>query len=104
MGFLLSAFLIGIGSGILMPAFQTMVNNIVTFERRGAANATISTAFDLGIGMGALALGLLSEWIGLANMYLSCTILLAAGLVFYLLFVHQFYLEKKSLIEPVLCS
>ena len=100
-GFLLSAFLIGIGSGILMPTFQTMVNNIVTVERRGAANATISTAFDLGIGMGALLLGLLSEWTGLAHMYLSCTILLAAGLVFYFMFVHKFYLEKKSLIKII---
>jgi len=98
-GFLLSAFLIGLGSGILMPTFQTMVNNIVTSERRGAANATISTAFDLGIGMGALVLGLLSEGIGLANMYLFCTILLAGGLAFYFLFVHSVYLKKKSMIQ-----
>jgi MFS family permease len=98
-GFLLSAFLIGLGSGILMPTFTTMVNNIVTSERRGAANATISTAFDLGIGMGALVLGLLSEGIGLANMYLFCTILLTGGLAFYLLFVHKYYLAKKSMIR-----
>lgn len=97
-GFLLSAFLIGLGGGILMPTFQTMVNNIVPGERRGAANATIFTAFDLGIGMGALVLGLLSESIGLAYMYLFCTIILSAGLAFYFLFVHSVYLKKTLMI------
>jgi len=94
-GFLISAFFIGIGSGILMPTIQTMVNNMVGITRRGAANATISTAFDLGIGMGSLLLGFLSEIIGLANMYLSCTILLLGGLAFYLLYVNRFYNFKR---------
>jgi MFS family permease len=85
--FLFSAFLIGIGSGILMPTAQTMVNNIVGIDRRGAANATITTAFDLGIGMGALLLGFLADRIGFAGMYLSCTLLLAAGLIIFLAWV-----------------
>lgn len=91
--FLLSAFLIGMGSGILMPSVQTMVNNVVGIERRGAANATITTAFDLGIGMGSLFLGFLSELIGLAGMYLSCTLVLAAALIFFITYVHDYYVQ-----------
>ena len=91
--FLLSAFLIGMGSGILMPSLQTMVNNVVGMERRGAANATITTAFDLGIGMGSLSLGFLSELIGLAGMYLSCTIVLAAALIYFVTHVHDYYVR-----------
>jgi len=95
-GFLISAFFIGLGSEILMPTLQTMVNNMVDINRRGAANATISTAFDLGIGMGSLLLGIFSEIVGLANMYLSCIILLLAGLAFYLVYVDRFYNIKRD--------
>lgn len=91
--FLFSAFLIGIGSGILMPTVQAMVNNVVGIDRRGAANATITTAFDLGIGLGALLLGFLADYIGYAGMYLSCTVLLAVGLGYYLSYVHGYYLN-----------
>jgi predicted MFS family arabinose efflux permease len=100
-GFLVSAFLIGIGCGILMPTLVTMVNNMVTLERRGAANATISTAFDLGIGLGALFLGMLSEWIGLSNMYLFCTIILAGGLIYYFAFADKFYRLKSAMIKTI---
>ena len=91
--FLFSAFLIGIGSGILMPTIQAMVNNVVGVDRRGAANATITTAFDLGIGLGALLLGFLADRIGFAGMYLCCTLLLAAGLGYFLVYVHQYYIR-----------
>jgi MFS family permease len=91
--FLFSAFLIGIGSGILMPTVQAMVNNVVGVDRRGAANATITTAFDLGIGLGSLLLGFLADYIGFAGMYLSCTVLLAVGLGYYLSYVHGYYLN-----------
>ena len=95
-GFLTSAFLIGMGSGILMPTMTTMVNNMIGIERRGAANATISTAFDLGIGMGSLLLGVLSEAIGLKNMYLSCSLILFSGFLFYILFVNRFYQQRRT--------
>lgn len=98
LGFLIAAFFIGVGSGILMPTMQTMVNNMVGIDRRGAANATISTSFDLGIGMGSLLLGFLAEAIGLTNMYLSCTILLTGGLAFYLLYVNRFYNVKRLIL------
>jgi MFS family permease len=95
-GFLLSAFLIGMGSGILMPTMTTMVNNMVGIERRGAANATISTAFDLGIGMGSLFLGVLSEAIGLRPMYFSCTLILLSGFLLWIFYVNRFYQEKRT--------
>lgn len=99
MGFLLAAGMIGVGSGIMMPTLQTMVNNIVTIRRRGAANATLITAFDLGIGLGSLGMGYLSEWIGFDGMYLVCMGITVLALIHYFWKVRGFYAtyECKSL-------
>ena len=90
-GFLAAAMLIGLGVGILMPTLQTMVNNVVTVYRRGAANATLITAFDLGIGSGSLVLGYLTEWIGFHWMFLVCMTIQILALIYYLLHVRGFY-------------
>lgn len=90
-GFLIAAGLIGLGVGIMMPTMQTMVNNVVSVRRRGAANATLITAFDLGIGLGSLGLGYLSEWIGFDGMYLVCTGITVIAMTHYFWKVRGFY-------------
>jgi len=90
-GFLVAAWLIGFGVGILMPTLQTMVNNLVTVYRRGAANATLTTAWDLGIGLGSLGLGYLSDVIGFDGMFLVCMMILVVALIHYLVHVRRFY-------------
>jgi MFS family permease len=97
-GYYTSAFFIGLGIGIIMPTLQTMANNVVEKNRRGAANATIITAFDLGIGMGSVILGFLGEKISLANTYLSCTLILAFTFAFFILKGYSFY-EKHRIID-----
>jgi len=90
-GFLIAAGMIGVGVGIMMPTLQTMANNVVSVRRRGAANATLITAFDLGIGMGSLGLGFLSEEIGFDGMYLVCMALTIIAMIYYFLHVRGFY-------------
>lgn len=80
-GFLSSAFLLGLGMGVLTPSLQTMAVNLVPAERRGAANGTLFSAFDLGIGFGSSALGALAQSSGsYGTMYLAAAgaVLLAA--------------------------
>lgn len=93
-GFLIAAGLIGLSVGIMMPTLQTMVNNVVTVRRRGAANATLITAFDLGIGLGSLGLGYLSERIGFDGMYLVCMGITVIAMLHYFWQVKGFY-EKN---------
>ncbi len=82
--FILSAVAMGVGFGIVHPTAIAMAINKVKPFRRGAANATVFSAFDLGIGLGSILLGLLSKAIGLAGMYLSCGILILIPLwIFY---------------------
>lgn len=90
-GFYSSAFFIGLGTGILMPTLMAMANNVVDKHRRGAANATVITAFDLGIGLGSILLGFLSERITLGYTYLSCTLILAFAFVYFLWKGYSFY-------------
>jgi MFS family permease len=98
-GFYSAAFLAGLGTGILMPTLMAMANNVVDKHRRGAANATIITAFDLGIGLGSVWLGFLSERTTLGNTYLSCTLILAFAFVYFLWKGYSFY-ENHRIKEP----
>jgi MFS family permease len=90
-GYYSSAFFIGLGTGILMPTLMAMANNVVDKTRRGAANATVITAFDLGIGLGSILLGFLSERITLGYTYLSCTLILAVALLYFIWRGYSYY-------------
>jgi len=83
-GFFLSAFLLGIGFGITFPTFQAMINHTVAIHQRGAANSTFFTAVDLGIGLGAVITGLLSDYISLSATFLICALItVIASLLFF---------------------
>lgn len=82
-GFILSGLCLGIGFGIVQPTTLALAINRVEPLRRGAANGTIFTAFDLGVGLGSILLGLLSEYAGLAAMYLVCALLVIIPLVLF---------------------
>jgi MFS family permease len=94
-GFPLSAFLMGLGGGVLFPTFQAMVNNLVKPNRRGAANSTLFTILDLGIGTGMLLTGFLAGNIGLTNAFLGFGVLNAIALVLFLTYAYKHYRSYK---------
>ncbi len=61
LGVLVSAVLYGIGFGTAHPVLHAATIRIARAARRGAANASVSTATDLGIGLGAMTLGWVSQ-------------------------------------------
>lgn len=83
--FVVSAVAMGVGFGIIHPTAIAMAINRVQPFRRGAANGTIFSAFDLGIGLGSILLGLLSKYIGLSYMYLTCAGISLIPLVWFYL-------------------
>lgn len=93
-GFYLSALLLGLGVGIAMPGFQTMVVKLVPRERRGAANSTLFTAIDLGIGIGMISIGQIGKWAGLEFAFLLCVFVCLTGLLYYLAFTDRYYRRK----------
>lgn len=96
--FYLSSILLGFGAGVMMPTFQAMANNMVDKYSRGAANATVITAFDLGIGGGSIIVGLLSDWFSISFSYIICSIIMIFAFVIFKFKVIRTY-EKNRLIE-----
>ena len=63
-GYLASAFIIGFGQGHFYPAMQTIFINMTGHERRGTANSTILTSWDVGSGVGIILGGVVTELLG----------------------------------------
>ena len=82
-GFVISAFFIGIGYGTLLPALQTIYINMAPASKRGTANSTYLTGFDLGIGIGMLTGASIASRYGFENMYLLTSFLCFLGLLLY---------------------
>lgn len=80
-----SAFLIGIGYGTLFPSLQTIYINMAPSSKRGTANSTYLTGFDLGIGIGMLMGAFIADRFGFSNMFL-----LTAAASFLALIVYWF--------------
>jgi predicted MFS family arabinose efflux permease len=91
---MVSGFLLGLGSGIVFPTFQAMVNNLVPPQRRGAANSTLFSGLDLGIGLGMLFTGYLAHSIGLPHTYLIYGAVNLAALLYFLSVSLRHYQKK----------
>ncbi len=96
-GYLISAFLIGLGHGILFPTFQAMINNLVSAQQRGAANSTFFTALDCGIGIGSVAFGFLSHYFDLTFAFYCNSAIALISLVLYYILVKRHYFTNKLL-------
>lgn len=83
----ISAMFFGAGFGSVQPALQAWTINRVPANRRGAANATFFSAFDLGIGLGAVILGLLARVTTYGMMYRLSIILFVLFIVSYLYYL-----------------
>lgn len=81
--FCISAFLIGLGYGTLFPALQTIYINMAPHSKRGTANSTYLTGFDLGIGIGMMFGAYLGDKYSFSTMYLITASLCSVGLVIY---------------------
>jgi predicted MFS family arabinose efflux permease len=98
-GYFIAAAMLGFGGGVIMPSFHAMVNNMVEPRHRGAANSTLFSALDLGIGGGMVVTGLLADAIGISNAFLACAGLCLVAMVYYFSYVHPHYLRHKLAIS-----
>lgn len=87
--FLIAGFIYGIGFGAVQPSLQAMALRHAAPTRRGAANATFFTGFDLGIGAGSMVWGAVAQQIGYSAMYLAATTPAVIALAAYWLLVNR---------------
>lgn len=91
----ISAFMIGIGYGTLFPALQSIYINMAPASKRGTANSTYLTGFDLGIGMGMLLGAYIAEISGFSNMFLITGGLCLVSVLIYQLNSRKVYDKNK---------
>lgn len=83
LGLIVSAMFFGITFGSIQPSLQAWLIQRAEPRRRGAANATFFSAFDLGIGGGAMILGAIAGMTSYATMYRFTSIVFVIFLIVY---------------------
>ena len=94
--YFISAIIIGFGNGVIFPTFQSMVNNLADSSHRGAANSTLYTAVDLGIGLGMVMAGLIAQKVSLSAIFWISTLVCVAGILFFRLVVLEYYERRYT--------
>ncbi len=94
-GYYISALLVGLGNGLIWPAFQNMILALAQNHERGTANSTILTSWDLGLGLGIFLGGTISENFGYTSTFWVTVAIHALGLFIFLLGSRKFFLQRK---------
>lgn len=82
-GIIASAVLYGIGFGSAQPALQAANLRLAPPDKKGVANAAFMTAFDLGIGLGSISLGLVSQHAEHAVLFVVCAMSVAVSALIF---------------------
>ena len=91
---LVSAVLYGIGFGSVQPALQAVTIRLARPDRIGVANASLSTANDLGIGLGAIMLGWVSQFTSYKVLFMVSAVSVAFSLLLFTFLVKRLLKDK----------
>ena len=94
-GFFGCAIILGLGNGHMFPAVQTMFVNLAPNNRRGTANSSMLTSWDLGIGAGVVIGGIASELSGYSAAFWIAAIINIVGVLFFFTYVRRTYNKNK---------
>ena len=93
--FYASALLIGLGNGRMYPAFLNMFISVARHDQRGTANSSILTSWDVGMGLGILLGGVLSQYLGYSAAFWFTAASQATGTLLILLFTRSFFHRRR---------
>ncbi|MCR4921077.1 MAG: MFS transporter, partial [Bacteroidaceae bacterium] len=94
-GYYGAALIIGLGNGHMFPAFQTMFINLAPNSLRGTANGTLLTAWELGVGLGIIVGGVVTEYTSYHAAFWIAWAVNAAGVAFYFAYVKGHFNSHK---------
>lgn len=87
--FLAAAVFYGIGYGAVQPTLNALVISACAPSKRSAANSTFFSALDLGIGLGAMAWGFVSQALGYPAIFIGCIAFMFLAIIAYLLVLRK---------------
>ena len=94
-GFFGCAVILGLGNGHMFPAVQTMFVNLAPNNRRGTANSSMLTSWDVGIGLGVVVGGVVTELYSYYAAFWVASIVNFCGVLFYFAHVRGSYLRNR---------
>ncbi|RKN62896.1 MFS transporter [Paenibacillus ginsengarvi] len=95
-GVLTAAVLYGLGFGSAQPAMQAANLRLVAPDKRGVATASFLTAFDLGIGLGAIVLGWVTMYASYEVLFVVCAGSVAVSALVFTAFARRKLAERKA--------
>ena len=93
--FFLTALGLGIGFGIMFPAYNTLFVNLAPNNQRGTATSTYLTSWDVGIGIGMLTGGYIAHISTFDKAYLFGACLTVVSMIYFNLSVAPHYHKHK---------
>jgi len=81
---LIAAAIYGLGFGTVQPALQAWAVDKAPEYRKGMANATFFSFFDLGVGVGAMIFGWIAQQLGYSFIYLLAALSVIISLSLYI--------------------
>lgn len=94
---LIAAGIYGLGFGSVQPALQAWAVDKAPGNRKGMANATFFSFFDLGVGLGAMTFGQLASLYGYGSIYKTAAISVLLSMILY---IYLFIRAKKRHLTP----
>jgi MFS family permease len=90
------ALVMGIGYGLLFPAYNTLFVNLAPNNRRATASSTYMTSWDIGIGLGLVSGGWLADsGGGLSLAYLAGGFIAGISLLFFAKIAGPHFVKNK---------
>ncbi len=90
-----AALVVGLGNGHMYPAYQTMFINLAPHTQRGTANSSLLVSWDIGVGLGILAGGLLSRHFGYGAAFWGAWCMNLVGVIGFFAIVRNYFLKYK---------
>lgn len=94
-GYYGAALVIGLGNGHMWPAYQNMFINLAPHTQRGTANSSVLISWDVGMGLGILVGGVLSEHFGYHSAFWAAWLVNVCGVAGFFGYVRNSFLKNK---------
>lgn len=94
-GYYGAALVIGLGNGHMYPAYQNMFVDLAPHTQRGTANSSILVSWDVGVGLGILLGGVLTENYGYSTAFWLAWVVNLVGFVGFWLYVKGHFTRNK---------
>lgn len=95
LGFFGAAIIIGLGNGHIWPGMQTMFINLAENNKRGTANSSQLVSWDIGMGLGVMFGGMMSENFGYSSAFWLSFAVNAIGVTTYFALSRSHYIANK---------